>query len=166
MLAIYFSFLLISLFPVILESFLPASGSGSPETDGRWFRAIVGGVHTIFINPIVTIIAIAALSPQIRELRAHPSNENALSLVGLAVQTVVFTAVALGWLFRLTLPELTWSRFSLRVFIIWYQLVGWAAIDTAIFAVGQGVLLAIGLRQGRGGQVVLVTSESSPLLNG
>ncbi|ERF73258.1 hypothetical protein EPUS_03090 [Endocarpon pusillum Z07020] len=102
-LAVYISFLLISLAPVVFESFLPAPGDSS-EHDRRWFSATFSGVHTMFINPIVTVIGFASLFEQARETRSRPSL-GALSIMGLAIQAVVFAVVALYWPLRMTIPQ-------------------------------------------------------------
>jgi hypothetical protein len=92
-LVVYISFLLISLAPVVFASFLPEPGD-SPEHDRQWLSAIFAGVHTIFINPIATVIGFASLFAQARETRSRLSL-GVPSIVGLTIRVVVFAVVAL-----------------------------------------------------------------------
>jgi hypothetical protein len=153
MVAIYVSFLLISLVPVLFEAALPPTGS-DPNHDRRWVSAIWVNTHSILINPIVTALAFAALFPQLRELRSRPTDPGALSVEGLAVQAAVFFVVALCWPLRLRLP---WGV----GLVTWYQLVGWAAIDNAVFAFVQAVLWTFARRRGFAG---VDDRETTPLI--
>ncbi|KAI2469732.1 hypothetical protein F4781DRAFT_208163 [Annulohypoxylon bovei var. microspora] len=129
MLAIYISFFLISVAPVVLESTLEPAGSYSYR---RLLAAVFFVLHTIFINPIITVLAAIAVFPQRHEILSH-GEPRALSFVGLAAQAAVFAAVACVWPVRYTVG-------SDVPLIPWYQLVGWAAVDNLIFAIVQGVL--------------------------
>jgi hypothetical protein len=162
-LAIYVSFLLISLAPVVYASFLPAPGN-SPKDDGRWFSAIFVGVHIIFINPIITMLGFASLFAQARETISRPSHR-ALSIVGLAIQVVVFAVVALCWPLRMTIPREYWDMPLLRRWMTWYQLVGWATIDNAVFAIVQAVLLWIAMRRRGEVEGMVTNAETAPLLH-
>lgn len=130
--AIYISFFLISVVPVIYESTLPPTGASL--ADPRWIIAIFFITHTFFINHVITVLAVVALFPQRREIlsRLAPC---ALSTTSLAAQAVIFALVALAWTIRLSLP---WSI----SIVSWYRylLVGWAAVDNLIFAAVQTVL--------------------------
>lgn len=118
----------------------------------------------MFINPIVTIIGFASLFVQARVTRSRPS-PGALSIVGLAIQAVVFAVVALYWPLRMTIPREFWNMSPLRSCITWYQLVGWAAVDNAVFAIVQAVLLWIAMRQRGGVQGMTTNGETTPLLH-
>ena len=114
----------------------------------------------IFVNPVVTLLAIAALPAQLRELKRHGSA--VLSLTGLASQAVIFGTLGLSWIYRVRLDYnlsdffKTWGSFT-----SWYQLVGWAAVDHLVFAVVQGILFLIVSRRKR---TVTVDGENEPLL--
>jgi hypothetical protein len=57
-------------------------------------------------------------------------------------------------------------KFSFHIWYIWYEAVGWAAVDNAIFAIGQAVIfcLAINRLSQRGN--ILLSNETEPLLRG
>lgn len=58
---------------------------------------------------------------------------------------MVFTLVALSWVLRVNFPYERFSEIPLEFLLsslqTWYELVGWAAVDNAIFAVVQAILL-------------------------
>jgi len=122
-------------------------------------------VHTIFINPIVTFISFASLFAQARETLLQPS-QGALSIAGLAIQAVVFAVVALYWPLRMTIPREFWDMSPVRSFITRYQLVGWAAVDNAVFAIVQAVLLWIAMHRRGGVKGMTTNGETAPLLQG
>jgi hypothetical protein len=153
-------YLSISLGLVAFEATLPPGDGSLPvEKDRRWFSATFEGVHTIYINPIVTAIGVLSLLPEARTIVTHRS-PSALSLVGLGFQATSFTLVGISWLFRLTIPHEYWRTDPAEALVSWYQLVGWAAVDNLVFAFVQAVLLVIALRQRRSDGV----SEIMPLL--
>jgi hydrogenase-4 membrane subunit HyfE len=90
----------------------------------------------MFINPIVTFLGIFALYVQWQKAFA-------LSIFGLASQVIVFALVALSWIFRVSFLAIPISKISLSILNTWYQLVGWAAVNNAIFAIVQFVLLCV-----------------------
>jgi hypothetical protein len=159
--AIYVSFLLISVIPV----FTDAITSRKDEQYHKWAGALFHGVHSLFINPVVTILGISALFFQARETMSRPEGPAALSVVGLAVQAVVFAVVALVWPARLVFPwhELG-GRVTMGVLITWYQLVGFVAVDNAVFALVQAVLLWLIMRRGHGGSSEVDSGEIEPLV--
>ncbi|PVH79612.1 hypothetical protein DL98DRAFT_516030 [Cadophora sp. DSE1049] len=161
--AIYVSYLLISIVPVLIDAF---NFGGRNDPYRKWAGAFFTGVHSMFINPIVTILCIAALFVQARETNSRP-DPGALSVLGLGIQAVVFVLVALAWLGRLTFPWDKLEGYSIISYLtMWYQLVGWVAVDTAIFAVVQGVLFWLASRRGRGAGAESVGGETEPLLRG
>ena len=160
-------FLLISLGPVGVEATLPPSSDPSnPDRDRRWFAAFFATFHLMFVNPVVTIIGLASVFPQARAISSRKSPGStplaALSLWGLALQAIVFTVVGISWLFRLTVPKDFWQMSPIRALMVWYQIVGWAAVDNLIFAFVQAVLYFIAYRHRAtyGGG-----SETAPLLH-
>lgn len=138
MVATYIAFLLISTVPIIAEVASPGDHESS-----RLFRAAFFYMHSTFVNPVVTVGAISSFFCQ-------KSTAYALNKSGLAVQALVFAIVALSWLFRINFPVV--PQWSLSILITWYELVGWAAVDNAVFAAVQFILLlATGHQQkGRG----------------
>lgn len=84
----------------------------------------------------------------------------------MAIQAVVFAVVALYWPLRMTIPPEFWDMSPLRSYITWYQLVGWAAVDNAIFAFVQAALLWIAVRRRGGFQQMTPNGEATPLLHG
>lgn len=145
--AIYTSFILIS----ILPAFINAINPGDDEWN-RWFCALFFAVHSIIINPIVTVIAICSLFIQI-------SNATALSILGLASQAFVFALVALSWTARVRFPTI--DRYSLSILITWYQLVGWATVDNAVFSIIQLILFYVARHRQRGSSI---SADQEPLL--
>lgn len=111
----------------------------------------------MFINPIVTIGIILSLYAQ-RQKAFAPS------ISGLATQVSVFSLVALSWTARVIFPFSLFEGVSQHLLITWYQLVGWAAVDNAIFAMIQFVLLCLANQHQRGGVDSFTRPEQEPLL--
>ncbi|KAI9733211.1 MAG: hypothetical protein M1818_007329 [Claussenomyces sp. TS43310] len=149
-LAIYVSFLLISVVPVFVDAISPVQGDGR-----RWLGAVFFYVHSTLINPIATMMGISSLFVQM-------SRASALSFIGLVSQVVVVALVALSWTARVNFPVL--DRLTLNVLITWYTLVGWAAVDNAVFATVQLVLLCMAKHRGRVFGDHSVRPEEEPLL--
>jgi hypothetical protein len=109
-------------------------------------------------------------------------NPTSLSVLSLALQSVLFILLAISWIFRVSFPPLpegaTWWDY--RVLKVWFEMVGSVAVDNAVFGIGQGILLLIVARsRGRGGvgkegdgdgdgdgegEVALLGTETEPLL--
>ena len=139
-------FLLTSLAFVAYETTLPRK-PGNIYNDGRAIRAGFTGIHTMFINPIVTSLIFAAFWAQLAQVR---SSDSAISATGLAAQAAVFAMVGLSWAFRLQLPKEYSHSYGEVVpwrtwLVIWYQLVGWATVNNLFFALVQLALLCITL---------------------
>ncbi|PIG88064.1 hypothetical protein AARAC_001586 [Aspergillus arachidicola] len=140
------TFLSLSLLAAILYVLANLCGANYGSQD--WEYSILLGSHLIFVNPMVTLLAIAALPAQLRELKRH--GHAALSLTGLASQAATFTVLGLSWVYRARLDYnlsdvfRTWGSFT-----SWYQLVGWAAVDHLVFAVMQGILFFVVLGRKR-----------------
>ncbi|KAI1454089.1 hypothetical protein F4805DRAFT_461139 [Annulohypoxylon moriforme] len=131
MVATYTVFFLISVAPIMLEFMLEPGGSYGYR---QLLSAVFFGLHTIYINPVITILAAIAVFPQLNEMLSR-KEPGALSTIGLLVQALVFVIVACVWPVRFTIGSD--DRVPLGA---WYQLVGWAAVDNLIFAIVQGVL--------------------------
>ena len=158
------SFLLISIAPLVLVAtlYLERKDGHRAEQERQWVSAMYGGIHMLFINPVVTLLGIFSLYSQMRKTLAQPS-VGVLSIYGLAVQAVVFAFVAISWPFRLNLgPE--FPGIPLSALGSWYQLVGWATVDNAIFATVQAVLFWIAVRRSGDGEVVISSDDTTPLL--
>ncbi|KAK0761854.1 hypothetical protein N5P37_004653 [Trichoderma harzianum] len=155
-LSIYLAFLLISLIPVVVDAAWPTQDASSHE----WAMALFHGIHTMLINPIVTILILASFFSQRAEILLHPPGtaSSSLSLVGLAVQAVVFAVLALAWAWRLLFP----GGASVSYGMTWYQLVGFVAVDHIAFALVQAALLAVAvLHRGQS----FTGGETEPLLD-
>ncbi|KAB8276494.1 hypothetical protein BDV30DRAFT_224210 [Aspergillus minisclerotigenes] len=156
---IYNAFLCLSLLAAILCVLADPCGANCGSQ--RWDYGIFLGSHMIFVNPVVTLLALAALPAQLRELKWH--GHAALSLTGLASQAVIFAVLSLSWVFRVRLYYnlsdffRTWGSFT-----SWYQLVGWVAVDHLVFAIVQGILFLVVLRRKR---TVTAEGENEPLLS-
>jgi hypothetical protein len=120
------------------------------------------GVHSLFLSWIISGFNVVTIYFQVRETQMRPQ-EQALSRMGLAVQAVIFILVAFSWIGRVEFPYpdggFPWTSLS-----TWYELVGWAAVDNGIFAIGQAILLWIVSRQDAFNSGV-VHGETEPLLH-
>lgn len=94
-----------------------------------------------------------------------------MSTLGLATQAVVFSLVALSWTSRVRFIDFDgpdgpdWpDEVTLPMLLTWYQLVGWAAVFNALFAIMQFVLLCIAKRQKRSIADSFSLPEQEPLL--
>lgn len=135
----YTCYLLISLVPIIV-----VAASPGPKEDRKWFDALFMGYHIILLNLPITILGVASLYPQSRAILRRPrdSGPGALSLVGLAVQSVLFLILGLTWPARLS-----WGFAGLiGAFFSWFQMVGFVPVDHIIFALVQAILLYIAVR--------------------
>lgn len=122
-----------SLVPIV--TYIASTGGAERENDSDWFRAIFFGVHSMFINPVVTIGSFSSLFIQIPTAAA-------LDIWGMASQAVVFAAVAVSWVYRVEFPTVD-GQWTLHLLNTWYQLVGWAAVDNAVYAIVQFILFCV-----------------------
>jgi hypothetical protein len=149
---IYLCFLSISVVPTFTQAMQPGTGDYV-----KWFFGLFGGVHSIYVNPVVTFCCVLAPLFQIR-------NATKLDLFGLICQAIVFAFVALSWVFRvkwfsdMEVPDWPYG------FVIWYQTVGWVAVDNAIFAGVQCLLFCAAKYQRRALASNHTLSEEEPLL--
>ncbi|KAJ6110195.1 hypothetical protein N7486_002430 [Penicillium sp. IBT 16267x] len=139
LLTVYVPFTLISIIPLFIDA-IDHDFFGPPEWR-QWGEALFSGYHALFMNPIVTVLALVALPCQARAIRALPiGNPKALSLLGLLAQGVVFSVVAISWTMRVKFQDLSFRdviAYGYLTLISWYQMVGWAAVDNAVFALVQ-----------------------------
>ncbi|KAH6847196.1 hypothetical protein B0I37DRAFT_374459 [Chaetomium sp. MPI-CAGE-AT-0009] len=165
--AMYIFFLLMSVIPVFVDALTESARDPYHE----WGIALFGGVHIMFVNPIVNILGFAALYAQARSILARPAGSGlgALSLGSLAAQTIVFALLAPAWLGRLYFP---WDELEAEagnwaaVLKVWFQLVGFVPFDHAVFAVAQFVLFWLAVWRGlhHGDNLGVLTGETEPLL--
>jgi hypothetical protein len=154
MVSMYTAFLLIAIVPILLELPMTPSREGDSMTNRSWLSDVYSVIHANVVHPVVTLLAVASLAPQARQIRASRSL-GAVSILGLALQTFMFALLAFAWLLRLQLPRgyRGWR---------WYFLVGWAAVDDIVFAFVQGTLWWIASSHDTGGS--LLGSERQTLL--
>lgn len=133
----------------------------------RWWSAIYFALHSMLLWPITTFLCRLSIYRQAREILAVPF-PNSLSLQGLAVQAVVFTLVSVVWIWCLPFPyehHLKGHMMSWNLFIIWYGSIGWVIVGSFIFAIGQGMLLALALRHASSDKLMMQRGgETEPLL--
>lgn len=137
---LYTCYLFISLVPIIVVAASPGS-----EEDHKWFDALFTGFHIIFFNPPIIILGAISVYPQVRAILRRPrgSGTGALSLVGLAVQAVLFLLLGLTWSARLAWGYPIFGR----GFSSWFQMVGFVPFDYLIFALVQAILLYVAVRR-------------------
>jgi len=138
---------LILLHAALSIAFALAAGKPARQLNNIAFLVIMSANNYIAI-PVSTTATVAAFAYQARhsggELAGSgTSSSNALSTHALALQGIVFLALAILWPFRFRLPR------NLRagewwVVTEWYAQVGWACVNNAIVAVGQFLVLYTG----------------------
>ncbi|PKX91287.1 PQ-loop repeat-containing protein [Aspergillus novofumigatus IBT 16806] len=145
LIAIYIFFLIISLVPLVIDATIDIFCPQKSQT-----------------APIIVMLLVLGLYKQ-----ARASTFN-LSLPGLKLQAVVFMLSAASWVLRLAFP---WKAYleqpqgHVPIYLVipaWWQIIGFVAVDDAIFALGQGVLLWLALRRGK--RLAASHPESRPLL--
>jgi hypothetical protein len=140
----YMAFLSITLIPTLLLA------SESTAEQG-WDSSLLAGALVYLIAPLVQLLGVIAFFAQARTTIATRGRqeENSLSVQGLFGQAVVFALVGVSFMFRLKLPAKKWKYYIWNVLREWYWLVGWATLNNCVFAVAQGVLGWIAVRQRR-----------------
>ncbi|KAK4170666.1 hypothetical protein QBC36DRAFT_341471 [Triangularia setosa] len=163
---LYLLFLLISVGPV----FVDAITGHSRDQYHSWGLGMFGDVHLLLVVPVVNILGIVAVVAQVRAITgaAPDSGFGALSLACLVTQGLVFSLLALSWPWRLAFPwdEIGSDWLHWAVLKAWFQVAGFVAVDYAVFALGQFVLLWMAVRRNRGhGDISGVSAgETEPLL--
>jgi hypothetical protein len=124
--------------------FLLPLASGS---DGRSVeRSLFGFFNFLMhVNPAVICVTAYVFSDLVYESR--PDSTSLLSIVGLASQILIHIILPISWLGLLRIPYKTFLSFSLMGLVACYQLFIWALVDNAIFAVLQGWLLRMALKE-------------------
>lgn len=122
-----------------------------------------------YIQLLVTALGFAGLIYQRRVILTRPAGTGtgSLSLLGLGLQAVTFSLLAVTWPWRLGFPS--WEGFDgmflPHLIYAWYQVVGFLPVDHAVFACAQGYLLVTTLRHTRTAREAS-TGEEEPLLHG
>ncbi|KAL2870899.1 uncharacterized protein BJX67DRAFT_210239 [Aspergillus lucknowensis] len=157
---IYATFLPLSVVPLVLDAALPPLVDRESR---KWMLVFFYMFHTMLVVPLITVFNLVAVCSQAR-LICTAQKSSALSLPGLFVQAVVFSLVALSWIWRVPFP---WERvdyLSLRLLSTWYGSVGWIAVDNGIFGLGRALLLVMALRRGFRKGWMELEGETKPLL--
>ncbi|PYH39132.1 uncharacterized protein BO87DRAFT_297743 [Aspergillus neoniger CBS 115656] len=143
----YIIFLLIAVLPALCVAATPDLNKEDPSWAHELLFVMMSSVHVIFVSPVTTILAFGALFCQTPKLRKGVPSPRALSLRGLALQTGVFSVLALTWPFRIIYLGPEWDILSSWFALFnWYMLVGWVAVDSAVIALVQGILLWLAYR--------------------
>jgi hypothetical protein len=125
--------------------------------------AFFEGVHNFYFLPIIITLLVLGFYEQARLPLLN------LNITWLKLQAVMFALSAVTWTLRLYFPWkifLEQPRGSVPIYLVipsWWQMVGFIASNDAIFAIGQGVLLRLALRQRR--RVEAFDAERQPLLS-
>ncbi|KAJ4404935.1 hypothetical protein N0V82_010405 [Gnomoniopsis sp. IMI 355080] len=161
---IYLAVLLVTIVPAVVIINDPEEHKKSP---GRWppflARDLFLGGHVLYIVPVVTLLAAVSFYFEASVILLRPPGDaGSLSLIGMLVQALVFGAVAVSWESRVRWPDHPPPLGGGLVWWGWYRMIGWAAIDNAIFAAGQAYLWFL-LRRRVTANVAL-TGETEPLV--
>lgn len=113
--------------------------------DGRkYFLEIVQTWHSTVFNPVATLFIALSIVPQTSEVLRHGSR-GSLSIPTLCYQTLVFAALTCSWRERFPIPDKDLPEDPHTRITVWYNDGGWAMVDSALFAVVQGLLLLLAL---------------------
>ena len=157
----YFGFLMVSLVPMVVDAvsdtFCPPDRPNCPELD----RDVVGlfqGLHSVILLPFLTTLPLV-----IALVKQACMPTQTFGLNGLKLQAAVFMLSAISWVPRVSVP---WDLYLdgeypvIMVIIAWYHKVGFVAVNDALFALGQAILLWLSIRQIRRAE----DGERQPLL--
>lgn len=102
---------------------------------------IIRNINAAIVNPIFTLLAVVAFFFQASV--TWPARDlGVLSKPTLVLQFATFLLLAVSWPFRLILPSNMWRLGSKpAVLMEWYPWVGWACVNNAVMAIGQGAML-------------------------
>lgn len=127
--------------------------------DEMWVSGVYRSIHLYGFNHIFTLLGVVAVFPQIRVMERIGSPK-ALSPLGLLLQAVLYTVLAVSWAFRIPRPTSSEQPDSrLDLFAIWWVEIGWAAIDHAVYAVISAILYFKCVQLGEGAFGILHTPE-------
>ncbi|KAJ6783247.1 hypothetical protein PWT90_07493 [Aphanocladium album] len=122
---------------------------------------IIRNINAGIINPLFTFIAAVAV---VIQARAMPDQLMGCSHRTLGAQSLTYLILAISWPFRLILPPNMWELGPQPALLYgWYPWVGWACVNNAILAVGQGVMLFLSINRVADGHSSLA-DERRPLI--
>ncbi|TAQ89235.1 hypothetical protein B7494_g2442 [Chlorociboria aeruginascens] len=128
------------------------------------FFNIIRNINAAIINPLFTLIAAVAFFFQAR-VTPPAGQSNALSKWTLGLHFLIFLLLAISWPFRLILPPNMWKLGSKPAILLqWYPWVGWACVNNAILAIGQGIMLLLYLSRAEFEGKIRFTDERRSLL--
>jgi len=155
---------LLWLLHILLFIFSAVAGAGDPGDDAFSFFNIVRNINAAIINPLFTLLAVIAFFFQVRVI--PPADQpNVSSKWTLGLQFFTFLLLAISWPFRLILPPNMWKLGAKPAILTeWYPWVGWACVNNAVMAVGQGVLLLLCTRRGGFDGEIRSVDEGRPLI--
>ncbi|RAH54250.1 hypothetical protein BO85DRAFT_480631 [Aspergillus piperis CBS 112811] len=160
----YIAYFLVAVVPSVCVVLTTRRGEDPRTSENEWQFALWSGVHLILVNPVMTLLSFSAVFCQAPKLLKGVSPPRALSLPGLAIQAGVFTVLALSWPFRFVYLDPDWNVFaSWFALYTWYSSVGWTAVDCAVFALVQVILLWLACRNRKHWQLA-EDGETEPLL--
>jgi hypothetical protein len=131
---------LILLHAALSVGFAIMAGKPARQLNNIAFLIIMSANNYIAI-PVSTIATLGAFAYQINSSNSKSAgsgtrSSNALSTRSLALQGIVFLALAVLWPLRFTLPRNLRAGEWWKV-TEWYAQVGWACVNNAVVAVGQ-----------------------------
>ncbi|KAL0944847.1 uncharacterized protein CTRU02_202734 [Colletotrichum truncatum] len=131
LLVIYICFLCVSLIPMVVDAIYANSRSERRQ----YARDAFLFAHYLGFLPVSSILTLAAVIPQAREIRRRQGRPGALSLPSLAAQSVISAILAISWMIRVKYPPYlpSWDG--------WYRLIGWPVVNNGLSAFVQGALL-------------------------
>jgi hypothetical protein len=114
---------------------------------------IIRNINAAVINPLFTLIAAVTV---IIQARAMPDQLMGRSQWTLGLQSFTYLILAISWPFRLILPPNMWQLGSKPALLLeWYPWVGWACVNNAILAIGQGMILFLSISRVADGNLSL-----------
>jgi hypothetical protein len=175
MLGAYIAYFVVAIIPLFLCAIV-LKADDDKSAYREWPVVLAFTPHMLWLTYVGTVLVIMAtyrqaqaiLHPDPSESQSQPAlasesestsqvpfslKRNSLSVCVLAIQSMLFILLAVSWIFRVVFPPLpegaTW--WDSRVVKLWFEMVGSIAVDNAVFGLGQGLLLFLLVRSGRGG---------------
>ncbi|KAI9368496.1 hypothetical protein BJX61DRAFT_214425 [Aspergillus egyptiacus] len=138
---LYTFYLCISLIPEVIDivDLTPVLSTPSWSTD-HLVGAFVS-MHGLLLNTLAPFFSLISILPQTAQIWKHIRKKeyDCLSLLGLAVQAVVFAFVAASWPWRISYTDVDYGKFAPG----WFWESGWPVVENGVFAGVQGVLLLV-----------------------
>ncbi|KAH8726132.1 hypothetical protein GQ44DRAFT_680393 [Phaeosphaeriaceae sp. PMI808] len=117
--------------------------AGQPRDD--WLDlpfVTIMGINQYCTNPLITIATGVASALQ-ASTASRTQGSSALDQSTVLLQAVVFLGLAVSWSFRFRVPQNLYLRVDVWWLGVWYPLVGWTCVNSAVVAVGQGVVMYV-----------------------